>query len=156
MVRSFKKNKKKSLSSLGYFRIMNRFIRNGNKDFVYRCFLLATFAVKKKTGMSFNNIASLVFKYLRPLVKLKPHFSSGIIYQLPSSVDSRKELTMAVYWFYKAVQNRSERGLSNRIRAELLDLHKGQSPSIQLKIEYYKLIMANRVYLYRFKRKLRF
>lgn len=156
MVRSLKRNKKRKISKLNFFRVMNRFIRNGNKDFVYTSFIRASLKLKKKIGKSFDDIFDKIFIYLRPVMQLKPLFSSGIIYQLPASVNELKEYTMAIQWFYKAILNRSEKNLSLRIEGELVDLHQGKSPSIELKIAYYKQIIENRVYLYRFKRKLRF
>jgi len=135
---------------------MNRFIRKGKRDFIYRTFLMAGFNIKMKTGLSFNDIYSFVFIYLRPLLQLKPLFSSGIVYQLPYFIDTAKEFSMAVSWFYRAVSDRTERSLQKRISAELFEIRSGKSPSIKLKLDYYKLIVSNRVLLYRFKRKIRY
>jgi ribosomal protein S7 len=156
MVRTISRRKKRKVSALNFFKIMNRFIHQGKKDFIYKIFLNAAFIVKIKTGLSFDQIFSIVFVYLRPLLQLKPLFSSGIVYQLPYFIETDKEYSMAVSWFYRAVSSRVERSLQQRITAELFEIKLGNSPSIKLKLEYYKTIVANRVLLYRFRRKIRY
>jgi len=136
-----------------YFRIINRFVRKGKKDFIFNLFISAFFLIKRLRKRSFRRIVDRFFFLLRPLLQLRPLFSSGIIYQLPATLDVPKEYTMAVFWFYKAILGRTEYMLSDRIFNELVELFMKKGNAIELKKDYYKLIVQNRILLYRFKNK---
>jgi small subunit ribosomal protein S7 len=155
MVRGRTRSLKKEMLKIIYFRLVNRFVRNGNKDFVFRLFFNALIETKRKTRSSFRVILDRFFFRLRPLLQLKPLFSSGIIYQLPSTLNSSKEYSMAVFWFYKGVRERSERTLQERFSKELLDIWYKKGYALQFKKNYYNLIVQNRIFLYRFKKRFR-
>lgn len=156
MVRSKSRNKNRISSTIDFFKVVNRFIRNGKKDLAYRCFLQATFSYKKLYNQTFITIYTQIVSVLRPLLHLKPLFSSGIVYHIPYVIDITKEYTLAISWFYRAVSARKERNLQLKIFSELIEIKSGKSPSIQLKLDYYKQIVTNRVFLFRFRHRFRF
>lgn len=144
---------KKEVLKIIYFRLINRFVRNGKKDFVLTLFFNALFKLKIEFKIPFRIILDRFFLRLRPLLQLKPLFSSGIIYQLPSTLNSSKEYNMAVYWFYQSIKQRTENSLEQRLFSELSDIWYNKGLALQLKKDYYSLIVQNRIFLYRFKRK---
>jgi small subunit ribosomal protein S7 len=153
MVRGKTRSIKKEMLKIIYFRLVNRFVRNGNKDFILKLFFNSLVELKLKIKVTFKFILERFFFRLRPLLQLKPLFSSGIVYQLPATLNTPKEYSMAVFWFYKGVKFRSERTLQERFTNEISDLWFNKGNSLQFKKDYYNLIVQNRIFLYRFKKK---
>lgn len=155
MIRGKTRSIKKEMLKIIYFRLINRFVRNGKKDFILSLFFDSLVQLKKKIKVTFKFILERFFYRLRPLLQLKPLFSSGIVYQLPATLNTSKEYSMAVFWFYKGVKARPEKTLFERFSNEIMDLWFNKGFSLQLKRDYYKLIVQNRIFLYRFKKKFR-
>jgi ribosomal protein S7 len=155
MIRGRSRIIEKELLKIIYFRLINRFVRNGKKDFVLRFFFDSLILLKRRLKISFRSILDRFFYKLRPLLQLKPLFSSGIIYQLPSTLSVSKEYSLSVLWFYQAISNRTELNLKDRFYNELFEIYCNKGHSLTLKRDYYKQIVQNRIFLYRFRKRFR-
>lgn len=138
-----------------YGKLINRFLKKGRRDFLIKTFN-AVFLRLKQDGLVLNSneLIVVILDILRPLVDLKPRFSSGLIYMLPTPVSLNRQTSLALTWFYKGVLAREDINLEDKIYKELCDLllKNGNANSYKMKIEFYKQVKSGRVILSRFKR----
>ena len=72
MIRGKTRSIKKEMLKIIYFRLINRFVRNGKKDFILSLFFDSLVQLKKKIKVTFKFILERFFYRLRPLLQLKP------------------------------------------------------------------------------------
>jgi ribosomal protein S7 len=133
------------------FLFVNKFIRNGVRDSIYKIFLIILIKLKKVLNKSFLSILNQILFSIKPLVRLKPFFASGIIYYLPYYASSDKSIVIALNWLVKSLKQRSLLSFKTRLMAELRDILLGKGVVLKKKVEYYKLILDNRMLMYRFR-----
>jgi len=89
---------------------------------------------------------------LKPLVGIRSKKVAGINYQLPSPITDERAFKMAVAWFFKSLDNRSEKTLFHKMSSELLDIKNNKGHSLQKKQYHEKLAIDNRPFLHFLKR----
>jgi len=147
--------KKRILKSKKSFLLLfvNRFMREGKKDFMYKNFLLVLIYIKRILKISFNAILDRVLEAIRPLIQLKPKFVSGIIYLLPSYISDLKSRTLGLAWLVRAIKSRSEEEFKERLVCEIYDILHQRGLALSYRREYYKLCLNNRALLFKFRNK---
>lgn len=151
MVRLKKRISKSKKSFILLF--VNRFMRHGKKDFMYKNFLLVLIYIKKRLKMPFDRILERILDDVRPLVQLKPKFVSGIIYMLPSFISEVKSKTLGLAWLVRAVRSRLEDDFKERLVSEFYEILHHRGYALSYRREYYKLCLNNRALLFKFKNK---
>jgi len=135
------------------FLFINRFIKQGKKDFIYRSFVIILISLKKLFKKTFNQILFEILDFVTPLVELRPRFASGVIYYLPTPIKPYKSVVLGLAWLVKGVKMKNERSFVQKLLMECQDILQNCGNVSRLKNDYYKLILDNRVLLYRFKNK---
>jgi len=139
-----------------FFLFINRFIRSGKKDIIYSHWIITLIYIKKLFKYSFNKILLIILNNIKPLVELKPKFSSGIIYFLPFPIKEYKSIVLGLTWLVRALDKRFELSLKQKLMIEFEEIMYNRGAVSRLKRDYYKIILENRVLLYRFKKKFKF
>jgi ribosomal protein S7 len=139
-----------------FFLFINRFIRSGKKDIIYSHWIITLIYIKKLFKYTFNKILLIILNNIKPLVELKPKFSSGIIYFLPYPIKEYKSIVLGLTWLVRAIDKRFELSLKDKLMIELEEIMYNRGAVSRLKRDYYKIILENRVQLYRFKKKFKF
>lgn len=134
---------------------VNRFMRDGKKDKLYKNFLLVLIRFKHFWQQPFNEILLKILHLITPVVQLRPKFVSGIVYMLPINIKAYKARVLGLSWLVKGVSKRSEVGFKYRLLGEFRDINndRGFSYTLRYKKEYYKLVLANRALLFKFRYK---
>jgi len=151
MVRLQKRISKSKKSFILVF--VNRFMRDGKKDFMYKNFLLVLIYIKNRLKLAFDKILERVLENVRPLIQLKPKFVSGIIYLLPSFISEIKSKTLGLSWLVRAIRVRSEDDFKERLVSEFYDILHYRGLALSYRREYYKLCLNNRALLFKFRNK---
>jgi ribosomal protein S7 len=151
MIRLQKRVNKRLKSIL--FLFVNKFIKKGKKEFVYKIFCSILIKLKHFYQKSFDEILNIILETIKPLMGLKPKFASGIIYYLPTTIAEQKAINLGLLWLVKAIRQRRENFFRDRLLGEFKDILEGFGFTLKFKQDYYKMILDNRVLLYRFKKK---
>lgn len=151
MIRLKKRINKQKKSLLLLF--VNRFMRRGKKDFIYKNFLLVLIRFKRRLKIDFNRLLKRILNLISPVVQLKPKFVSGIIYLLPTFIKEYKAVSLGLTWFVKAIKLRREDTFRYRLLLEFRDILHLRGLTYKFKKEYYKLVLHNRALLFKFRNK---
>jgi ribosomal protein S7 len=151
MIRLKKRINKTKKSLLLVF--VNRFMRGGKRDFIYKNFILVLIRFKRAFKLTFNQVLSKILMFIAPAIQLKPKFVSGIIYLLPVNIKPYKANVLGLSWLVKAVKNRREYAFKYRLLMEFRDILKHRGLTLNYRRDYYKLALNNRALLFKFRNK---
>lgn len=152
MVRVFTRIKKKNKSIFNVF--IGRFIKRGKRELISKMFLKVLLLLKNKKQKNINYFLITLFSRIKPVLGLRPKFSAGLVYMLPTFISLPKEKSLGLNWFSKGVKKRSiNQSFSKALQQEIsLTLNSNKSYTILTKIDYYRTIILNRDLVYRFRK----
>lgn len=89
---------------------------------------------------------------LLPKIRLRNRRKAGVVYKVPAPLSTGRGISFACRWFRQAVENRSERELSDRIIRELHDAYNQRGEAYKRKEAVHSTALLNRGFI-RFSRR---
>ena len=83
---------------------------------------------------------------VRPAVEVRSRRVGGATYQVPVEIRPRRRTALAMRWILTAARKRSERTMSERLTAELVDAYNNRGASVKRKEDTHKMAEANRAF----------
>ena len=83
---------------------------------------------------------------ISPMVEVKSRRVGGATYQVPVEIRPERQITLAMRWIIDASRNRKEKGMSNRIAAELMEAYDGKGAAIKKREDTHKMAEANKAF----------
>jgi small subunit ribosomal protein S7 len=123
----------------------------GQKSYVIYINLLG-FLKSNSRGVEPYLILVNLLVQLKPLVGLKSKKVAGISYQLPYPITEARANKIAVLWFYKALDFRSEKTFLEKLKGEFQDIRNYKGYALQKKNNHEKMALDNRPFLHFLKR----
>jgi small subunit ribosomal protein S7 len=81
-----------------------------------------------------------------PVVEVKARRIGGATYQVPVEVPTNRRLALAIRWIIVAASKRGERGMTQRLAAELSDAVAGRGEAVKKREDTYRMAKANQAY----------
>lgn len=81
-----------------------------------------------------------------PVVEVKARRIGGATYQVPVEVPTNRRLALAIRWLIVAASKRGERGMTQRLAAELSDAVAGRGEAVKKREDTYRMAKANQAY----------
>lgn len=148
--------KKKKKSNVLLYSFLGNLIKRGRGVNSYKVYIeLLEFLKEYKDISNEKEIQKLfleILSRLKPSVGIRIKKVAGISYQLPCPISDERASKMAISWFFKALQQRSEKKYSQKVKSEILDIMKGKGFSLQKKNSLEKVAVENRPFLHFLKR----
>ena len=88
---------------------------------------------------------------IRPVVEVKSRRVGGATYQVPVEVRPSRRNALAMRWLVDSARNRSEKSMTQRLAAELMDAAEKRGGAARKKDEVHRMAEANKAFShYRF------
>ncbi|HBS47950.1 TPA: 30S ribosomal protein S7 [Candidatus Dependentiae bacterium] len=130
-------------------KFINVIMERGKKDLA-RSIVYGAFDVIAKKTNSDDKKAFIIFEkaidQVRPLVEVKPRRVGGGVYQIPVEVRTARALALSFRWIKSSAQARSDKSMSEKLAAELLEASEGRGNAIKKKLEVHKMAESNRAF----------
>ena len=123
-------------------RIMTRGKRTLSEQIVYD----ALRKVGDRTGKDPLPILKKAIDNIKPLLEVKSRRVGGATYQVPVEVPVRRGTTLAIRWLVGFSRRRRERGMADRLAAEILDASGGTGASVKRREDMHKMAEANKAF----------
>lgn len=127
-------------------KFINYLMKKGKKSIAEN----ALFSALKKIKLNYKKNPIKVFfiaiKKSLPYIELKPTIRRGRTFQVPTSINYKRQLFLAIKNIIMIAKDRSEKTIADKLSAELINIVKGQSKIFKIKQELYKSAKANRAY----------
>jgi len=130
-------------------KFMNMVMERGKKSVAERIVYGAIDRISEKTGRQPDQAIELLTQALdnvKPMVEVKSRRVGGATYQVPVEVRSTRRQTLAMRWVIDAAQARSEKSMSQRLAAELLEASENRGAAVRKREDTHRMADANKAF----------
>ncbi|HSN71835.1 MAG TPA: 30S ribosomal protein S7 [Steroidobacteraceae bacterium] len=130
-------------------KFMNMVMERGKKSVAERIVYGAVDRIAERTGRDAGQALELVSQALdnvKPAVEVKSRRVGGATYQVPVEVRATRRQTLAMRWVIDAARGRSEKSMSQRLAAELLDAAENRGTAVRKREDTHRMAEANKAF----------
>jgi len=130
-------------------KFMNMVMERGKKSVAERIVYGAIERISERTGRQPDQAIELLTQALdnvKPMVEVKSRRVGGATYQVPVEVRSTRRQTLAMRWVIDAAQARSEKSMSQRLAAELLEASENRGAAVRKREDTHRMADANKAF----------
>jgi small subunit ribosomal protein S7 len=128
---------------------MNMVMERGKKSVAERIVYGALDRIAERTGRQPDQaieLLTLALDNVKPMVEVKSRRVGGATYQVPVEVRSTRRQTLAMRWVIDAAQARSEKSMSQRLAAELLEASENRGAAVRKREDTHRMADANKAF----------
>ena len=130
-------------------KFMNMVMERGKKSVAERIVYGAIDRMAERTGRQPDQAIELLTQALdnvKPMVEVKSRRVGGATYQVPVEVRATRRNTLAMRWVIDAAQARSEKSMSQRLAAELLEASENRGAAVRKREDTHRMADANKAF----------
>jgi small subunit ribosomal protein S7 len=131
-------------------KVLSKFIsaimQHGKKSTAARICYGAFDVIKQKTGNDPLKVFKSALENVKPVIEVKSRRVGGATYQVPVEIRPQRKMALAFRWLIGYSQSRSERTMSEKLAAELMDAANNTGSSIKKKEDTHKMAEANKAF----------
>ena len=126
--------------------VINKVMTRGKKSVAEQIVYDAMEQVGTKTGKPPVEVLEQAVKTATPELEVKSRRVGGANYQVPVEVPQRRARTLAVRWLVDFARSRREKGMIEKLSAEILDALNNQGGAWKRKDDIYRMAQANKAF----------
>lgn len=127
-------------------RFINGLLQRGKRSLAERIFYRAMDLVAQRSGEDAFAVFNRAVNNVKPMLEVRPRRVGGATYQVPMEVPSHRRVALAIRWLVHAARARSERGMVEKLAAEILDAAKGTGGAFKKKEDVHRMAEANKAF----------
>lgn len=127
-------------------KLINRLCRDGKKSTAEGVLYGAFDVVAEKTGGDPLKVFKSAIDNIRPALEVKSRRVGGATYQVPVDIKPDRKQALALRWLASYARSRSERGIVNKLAAEIMDAANNRGGSVKKKEDTHKMAEANKAF----------
>ena len=128
-------------------KFVNSMMWGGKKSTAQKIFYASMTNLEAKGG---GDDALTLFKKavenVKPLLEVKSRRVGGANYQVPIEVNPERRTSLAIRWLVGYARSRGEKGMVDKMTAELLDAANGRGAAMKKKEDVHRMAEANRAF----------
>jgi small subunit ribosomal protein S7 len=126
--------------------VINKVMTQGKKSTAEQIVYDALERIGEKTGKPPVEVLEQAVKTVTPVLEVKSRRVGGANYQVPVEVPQRRARTLAVRWLVDFARTRREKGMVEKLSAEILDALNQQGGAFKRKDDVYRMAQANKAF----------
>jgi len=126
--------------------VINKVMSQGKKSTAEQIVYAALDRISEKTGKPPVEVLEQAVKTVTPVLEVKSRRVGGANYQVPVEVPQRRARTLAVRWLVNFARERREKGMVDKLSAEILDALNQQGGAFKRKDDVYRMAQANKAF----------
>lgn len=127
-------------------KFVNCLMKQGKKSIARQILSDALDIIKTRTKDAPLDVFSKALLNATPLVEVRPKRIAGAVYQVPTEVTPKRQLSLSIRWILNAARDRKGMPMAEKLALELLDASAEQGSAIKKKEDVYKMAQANKAY----------
>lgn len=127
-------------------RLINKVMYDGKKGIAQKIVYEAFNEVEAKSGKNALEAFQAALENIMPVLEVKARRVGGANYQVPMEVRPDRRQTLGLRWLTDFARNRSERTMSGRLAAEILDALNSTGGAVKKKEEMHRMAEANKAF----------
>lgn len=130
--------------------LVSKFINNlmwdGKKSLASRIFYDAMNMVAERGEEEPLKVFKKAVENCKPVVEVKSRRVGGANYQVPIEVPTNRRNSLAMRWLIGYARSRSEKGMAERLCAEMMDAAAGRGTAMKKKEDVHRMAEANKAF----------
>jgi small subunit ribosomal protein S7 len=130
--------------------LVSKFINNlmwdGKKSLASKLFYDAMNMVAERGEEEPLKVFKKAVENCKPVVEVKSRRVGGANYQVPIEVPTNRRNSLAMRWLIGYARSRSEKGMAERLCAEMMDAAAGRGTALKKKEDVHRMAEANKAF----------
>jgi small subunit ribosomal protein S7 len=127
-------------------KFVNIMMIRGKKSTAERIMYDAMVAVEDRSKQEALKMFKTAIDNVKPAVEVKSRRVGGSTYQVPVEVRPDRRTSLAMRWMITAARRRSERSMSDKLAAEMLDAANNRGMAVKKREDTHKMAEANKAF----------
>ena len=127
-------------------RFVNRLMYDGKKGVAEKIFYSALNVLAEKTGEDAMQAFEKALDNVKPHLEVKSRRVGGATYQVPMEVRPDRQISLSIRWLINYSRARGEKGMANKLAAELLDAFNNRGGAVKKKEDTHRMAEANKAF----------
>jgi len=125
---------------------VNRLMYGGKKSTAQRVLYDSFALVEQRAKRPPVEVFEQAITNVTPQIEVKARRVGGSTYQVPTPVDSRRQLSLAMRWLLAAARSRGGRSMSEKLANEFMDAATKQGAAVKRRDDTHRMADANRAF----------
>ena len=127
-------------------KLVNQIMLDGKKGIAQSIVYDAFNKMQEKTGQEAIELFNQAMANVMPVLEVKARRVGGSNYQVPIEIRPERRQTLAIRWIVINTRKRSEREMSKKLAAELMDAYNNAGGSVKKKEDTHRMAEANKAF----------
>ena len=127
-------------------RFISFMMNDGKRSVAQRIFYESMLIVKEKTKKEGIEVFRKAIEEVKPPLEVRSRRVGGVTYQVPREVRSERMRTLAFRWLIVYARGRREKGMPQKLAAELIEASKGQGGAAKKRADVRRMAEANKAF----------
>ena len=127
-------------------KFISQLMWDGKKSIAEKITYDAFEMIKEKTGKNPIDVFELAMKNVMPVLEVKARRVGGANYQVPIEVRTERRQALAIRWLVSYSRKRSEKSMTQKLAAELMDAANSTGGSVKKREDTHKMAEANKAF----------
>ena len=127
---------------------INMLMYEGKKGLAQNILYGAFIKICEKTKKDPLEVFNKALDNIMPSIELKVRRIAGANYQVPTEVSPERRVALGLRWLILYSRLRNEKGIQNKLVAEIIDASNGTGASVKKKEDTHKMAEANKAFAY--------
>jgi small subunit ribosomal protein S7 len=121
-------------------------MRDGKKSLAESILYDAFDIIEQRTNESPLKIFEQALDNVKPMIEVKSRRVGGSTYQVPTEIRPSRKTALGIRWIISFARKRSEKGMVDKLAAELLDAANKRGASVKKREDTHKMAEANKAF----------
>jgi small subunit ribosomal protein S7 len=127
-------------------KFVNSMMWGGKKSTAQGIFYAAMQNLEQRGGSDALTLFKKAVENCKPLLEVKTRRVGGANYQVPIEVNPERRTSLAIRWLVSYGRARGEKGMVDKLSAELLDAANGRGAAMKKKEDVHRMAEANKAF----------
>ena len=127
-------------------KIVNQVMLDGKKGIAQSIVYTAMKNASEKLNDEAMNVLTTAIENIKPKLETKARRVGGANYQVPMEVSADRQQTLAIRWLVLSARKRNERGMENRLAAEIVDAFNQTGGAVRKRDDMHRQAEANKAF----------
>jgi len=127
-------------------KFINCMMWDGKKTVSQKIFYTAMDKIREATGDDPLKLFKKAVENCKPVLEVKTRRVGGANYQVPVEVPPNRRTSLAIRWLIQNARARSEKGMPEKLAAELIDAANLRGGAVKKKDDVHRMAEANKAF----------
>ena len=127
-------------------KLVNSVMLDGKKGVAQKVVYAAFDQIKEKTEKDPTEVFTQAMENIMPSLEVKARRVGGATYQVPMEVRPERQISLSIRWLINYARSRSEKGMTSKLSAELLDAYNGRGGAVKKREDTHRMAEANKAF----------